>query len=133
MHTHKHNLHAHAQCFRCIICKAFPSACAQVCDNGQTFLACHIQWSPKSAPSDGGKSITSAAPSWDRAVREALLVMQRLHWSAEVVSSVQQTLPSLVSHAGSLDASDWEKAVRTVLQGIDDGKWSKVRPFAQLQ
>lgn len=100
---------------------------AQVCDGGKTFLACHIRWSPDGSPSDGEES---TAPSWDRAVRNALLVMQRLHWSAEVVSSVQQTLPSLVSHAGSLDASDWEKAVRTVLQGIDDGQWSKVRPSA---
>ena len=90
----------------------------QVCDGGRTFLACHIRWWPTVS--------TSSRPGWDRATRHALHAMQRLHLSAEVVSPVHQTLPSLVSHHGSLDAKDWETAVRQVLHGIDSGKWSKV-------
>jgi hypothetical protein len=124
----------------------------QVCDGGRTFLACHLRWWPtayargdcshagaSTAPGPGSSADVRAAfqpsrsaasssmdPGWDRATRHALHVMQRLYLSAEVISPVHQTLPSLVSHQGSLNANDWESAVRQVLQGIDSGKWSKV-------
>ena len=31
-----------------------------------------------------------------------------------------------MGHEGSLSASAWEEAIKKVLQGIDDGEWSKV-------
>lgn len=38
-----------------------------------------------------------------------------------------QVVPTLISHEPSLSPHDWEAAVKRVLQGIEDGEWSKVR------
>lgn len=45
------------------------------------------------------------------------------------VKSVQG-LPTLVGHEGSLNAEDWADSVKTVLEGIEAGKWSKARALA---
>ena len=88
----------------------------QVCDGGRCFLACHLRWAH-----DGSGPLT-----WERAARGALLLLQQLHVSAEVVSPPQQPLPTLVSHEGSLSPDDWEEAIGRVLHGIESGAMSKV-------
>ena len=108
----------------------------QVCDGARTFLACHLRWwsardvdnirATDPLDATNATRATIRHVTWEQATRDALLVMQRIHRSAEVVSSVHQVLPTLVSHQGSLDAGDWETAVKCVLEGINSGDWSKV-------
>ena len=104
----------------------------QVCDGGRCFLACHVRWAATaevavaSSNSADKKAGAPPAPSWDRATRAALLVLQKLHVSADIVSPPQQPLPTLISHEGSLSPDDWEEAVQRVLHGIESGEWSKV-------
>jgi menaquinone-specific isochorismate synthase len=95
----------------------------QVCDCGRCYLACHLRWSPTSA---AVSDAVTGLPNWEQATREALNVMQQLHYTAEVVGPMQQVLPTLMAHEGSLTASDWADAVKKVLKGIDDSEWSKV-------
>ena len=89
----------------------------QVCGDGRCYVGCQLVF-------DHGTA--AKAQTIEAASRQVLAVLQDLHWAADVVSPVQQVLPTLVAHEASLSAGAWDAAVKTVLQGIDDGKWSKV-------
>ncbi len=104
----------------------------QTDSEGRCWAACHLRWSPTSAAgrSDAIGRAPDDAPSpplsWAGAARHALHVLQQLCPSIDPVAPPQQSLPTLVGHEGSLCARDWEAGVRTVLEGIEAGEWTKV-------
>ena len=104
--------------------------------NGRCWAACHLRWTPTSGAARSRDSDESFGESradspepprgWADAARHALHVLQQLCPSAEPLPPTQQSLPTLVGHQGSLGPSDWEVGVRTVLEGIEAGEWTKV-------